>query len=442
MRPDRALLSIVLALWYLPAPCGAQDSGPQTARVPEIVEPTIPAEIDADTRLLVEGTNAFTLDLLRAIGETDSNIILSPASVSAAVGFAYRGAGGLTAEELRRVMHYPFEPERNLKASGALMDTMSFAATGRDLRTANAIWVQETVELAPAFVEDMARYAKAGLEQANFAANPDFERDRINAWVATATRDNITELLKPGDIKEETKAVLVNAIWFKADWVSPFAKEATRDEPFTALNGEASPQPLMSQRGNFRALEHGGVKAIQLPYKGGEVALVVFLPNKHDALPRFEASLTEKEMARWFERIDRAETRATILSLPRMKQRWHRDLAAQLIAMGAGSAFSDAADFMAMVRYPDRNSLKFSAVIHEATIEVDEVGSEASAATAVTMVQVISGRRGPPPPPPFIFRADKPFLFALRDLRTGLVLFMGRYVRPEPGDAGPVASNP
>lgn len=203
-----------------------------------------------------------------------------------------------------------------------------------------------------------------------------------------------------------------------------------------AIDGQKTPQPLMHQFGHFQALRRGSVSAIQLPYKGGEVALVAFLPDAHDGLPRFEEKLTAKDLAKWFDALDRTEPRETRLTLPRLKLRWGRDLADTLKAMGAPLAFSDDADFsgMANLPYPGGDpaeiGLKISHVIHEATVEVDETGSEASAATAVFVI--ISSRRiGPPPQPPFVFRADKPFLFALRDLRTGLALFVGRYVRPE-----------
>lgn len=194
----------------------------------------------------------------------------------------------------------------------------------------------------------------------------------------------------------------------------------------------------MYQFGDFRAFKRGNVSAIQLPYKGGEVALVAFLPDDHADLPRLEEKLTAKELAKWFEALEHAEPRATELTLPKFKLRWGKDFAGTLRQMGAPLAFSDMADFSLMARLPyaggdpRETGLTISHVIHEATVEVDERGSEASAATAEFMDIVISGlRRCPPPPPPFVFRADKPFLFALRDLRTGLVLFVGRYVRPE-----------
>lgn len=421
------------------APVVAQDTEPASLAATEAtIEPTISVSLDPDAKALVESTNGFSLDLLREAEARDGNLIISPASVSTAVGFAYRGAVGDTAAQLKTVMRYPFDPEQNLRASGALMATMSFSAKGRDLRTANAIWLQEGMPFNERFEQDMNAYAKAGIGRVNFQADPDGATRLVNRWVEGATSGNIAELLQPGIVTTGTRAVLVNAVWFKAEWQFPFSKEATRSEPFTAIDGTVSNTSLMHQWGRFAAFRRDDVSVIQLPYKGGEVALVVFLPDKAGALPKFEESLTPKALSRWLADLDKTAPRETVLTLPKLKLRWHSDLAGDLARMGAPIAFSDGADFSAMARlpYPGGNpeeiGLKISHVIHEATIEVDEVGSEASAATAVIMdVIVTAGRRGPPPPPPFVFKADKPFLFALRDLRTGLLLFVGRYVRTD-----------
>lgn len=436
----RLPLAAAFASAYLySSPVAAQDIEEASPAAAEAaIEPTISVSLKSDAQALVESTNAFSLDLLREADARDDNLIISPASVSTAVGFAYRGAVGDTASQLKTVMRYPFDPEQNLRANGALMTTMSLSAKGRDLRTANAIWLQEGMPFEEPFEQDMTAYAKAGIERADFRADPEAARQLVNRWVEGATIGNFDELLERGIVTTKTRAVLVNAVWFKADWQFPFNKEATRSEPFTAIDGSISTTSLMHQRGRFAAFRRDGVSAIELPYKGGEFALVVFLPDKAGALPKFEEGLTPKALSRWFADLDKTAPRDTLLTLPKLKLRWHADLAEDLKRMGAPLAFSDGADFSAMARLPfpggdpKEKGLKISHGIHEATIELDEAGSEASAATAVIMdVIVTAGRRGPPPPPPFVFKTDKPFLFALRDLRTGLLLFVGHYVRPD-----------
>jgi serpin B len=400
----------------------------------EISAPYVPAKLDADGLKIVAASNAFTLDLLRKASAPTENTILSPASVSMAVGFAYRGAAGQTARELQTALHYPFAPAENLRASKGVLDSLELSTPNRELHAANALWLQSGMPFNADFESEMASLAKAGLNRFDFKAEPEAGRLAINGWVGDTTRGKIPKLLGLGIITAGTRAVLVNALYFKANWALPFAPKATKDEPFTAIAGKKSPVALMTQRGNYQVAHKGGVKAILLPYAGGEISLAVFLPDKASGLPEFETGLTPEKLETWFKSL---EHRDTIVSLPKFSLRWNADLKDHLGEMGAPIAFSNAADFSGMAKLPYSGGdpkevgLKISHVIHGATLDVDEKGSEATAATAVIMsVIIISGRRGPPPPPPFIFRADKPFLFALRDNRTGLILFIGRYVTP------------
>jgi serpin B len=193
----------------------------------------------------------------------------------------------------------------------------------------------------------------------------------------------------------------------------------------------------MHKRSQFAVLERGGVQAIELPYDGDEVNMVVFLPHSPTGLPRFEAGLNDQKLTGWFDALDAAQPRDTILTLPKMHVERQHELKDTLSAMGAPTAFKYDADFsgMATLPYPGGNpyatGLKIAHVIHKAWLDVDEEGAEAAAATGVVMnetaVSEIVVLRSKPP---VIFRADKPFLFVLRDQRTGLVLFMGRYVAP------------
>jgi serpin B len=192
----------------------------------------------------------------------------------------------------------------------------------------------------------------------------------------------------------------------------------------------------MTVRGEYRATERGGTKAIEIPFVGDEVAMVVLLPKNAPGLQRLERELTPAEFARWVDRLEAAHSRNTVLTLPRMRLRWRQDLASTLSAMGAPTPFGDDAGFsgIAAMPYPGEIAnaigLKIKRVIHQTFFDLDEHGAEAAAATAVVMEVVVSGRSAAPPPP-FVFRADHPFLFMLRDRRTGAILFMGRYVTPE-----------
>ncbi|CDO34988.1 serpin family protein [Novosphingobium sp. KN65.2] len=429
------LVTTLAALAALPVSAMAQEAvAPASFTVQTDPYGAIKATLPPDAQGAVAGINAFSLDLYKRTISSGDNLFLSPASVSTAVALAYRGAVGKTADELRSVLHYGAAPDAYFRASAGVFATMNFSGQSRVLQTANAIWIQGGMPMKPDYLADVQSQMKAGLQRANFAATPEQARADINAWVATATHDRIAELLEKGVVTPETSTVLVNTIYWKGRWDQPFVKSETKVEPFTRLDGTKQSTPLMNQRSYFAVVKGDGVQAIELHYVGGEVSMVVFLPHSPKGLPKFEAGLTDKELGNWFTALDAAEPRDTVLTLPKMHLEYGIDFAKMLSTMGAPTAFSDDADFSGMAQLPSYSQgsevvgLKISHIIHKAWLDVDEDGSEAAAATAV-INDIVTGRRSPPPPPT-IFRADKPFLFVLRDRRTGLILFMGRYVAP------------
>jgi serpin B len=398
---------------------------------------TISVAVGPDAKTAIAGINAFSLDLYRRTLSFPENHFLSPASVSVAVGLAYRGARGVTALELEKTLHFGKPPRDYLRANGQVLDTMSFAGPLRELRTANAVWLQNGLPLLPDFEKELTTFAKAGLQRVDFRGDAKAARFRINGWVAERTRDKIKDLLQPDDATNKTRAILVNAIYWKGAWASEFDKRQTKPEPFTMLTGDRAIVPLMHQRSYFQVMERDGIKAILLPYVGYEVEMAVFLPNATKGLPAFEKNLTTGRLSKWLNGLATADQRKTDLTMPHMHVEWRQDLKNSLAVMGAPTAFSDGADFSGIATFPYAGEdpraigLKIAKVIHKAYLDVDEFGSEAAAATAVVMDVVVTARGGPPPPPPFIFRADKPFLFLLRDRRTGLILFIGRYVKAD-----------
>lgn len=430
-------IAIGAALAMSPVATIAQDAASNSAANAQ-ADPyaTIDARLPPDAQAAVTGINAFSIDLYRLGLRDGTNLFLSPASVSTAVALAYRGAAGRTADELRKVLHYAALPDAYFRASAAVFATMTFSGNGRLLQAGNAIWVQDGMPLKPDYLADIATSMKAGVQRTDFAADPEKSRVDINRAVATATHDRVARLLEPGVVTHETRGVLVNTIYWKGRWQHPFPADATLNEPFWRLGGGTQSTRLMHQRGSFVVVERNGVQAITLPYVGGEVDMTILLPRAATGLPKLEAGLTGDELARWFAMVDHAAPRDSILTLPRMHLEWQRDLKDTLIAMGAPTPFGDDADFTGMVTFPYPGSrageigLKISHVIHQARLDVDEQGAEAAAATAVMDVAVTAMRRGPPPPPPIVFRANRPFFFLLRDRRTGLILFMGRYVAP------------
>ncbi len=399
---------------------------------------TPPATPDGQVTLeqATRGSNAFALDLYREVAGEGDNLFFSPASISLAMGFAYRGADGETAGQLREVMHFPGGPTAYLPAAGALDRMMDLSGEGRELRSANAFWVSDELDLVPEFEADLRREASGSFRRVDFEADPEAARAQINRWVAGRTQDRIEELIGKGVIRRKTAAVLVNAIYWKADWLKPFYAGGTQTEPFLLADGREIETELMHSREDFRGIEKGSVKLVELPYAGEEVTMVAILPEEADGLARLEKSLTARRLEGWLEELDAAEPYDTVLTLPKLSLDWHGDLRKTIESMGAPLPFSGQANFDRMALFPqaanpDWCGLMITNVIHQANIDLDEQGSEAAAATAVVMgVIVVSSSRPRSAPPPFVFRADHPFMFLLRDKRSGAILFMGRLVDP------------
>lgn len=396
----------------------------------------IPAVLNDEGKQAIAGTNRFTLDLYKRLLSPSENVFVSPASVSTAIGLAYRGANGATANELQSALHYSASPRAYLAADASVLKTLNFSGEGRELHVTNALWIQQGLPLRADFLADIQTYAEAGLQRVDYRHDPDAARQTINRWVAAATNDRIKDLLHVPDVTATTRAALVNSIYWKGRWETGFYAGDTKSEPFAQIGGKPVMAPLMHRQASFQSVERDGIKAIQLPYAGREVAMVVLMPNSSSALPHFEEGLTAEKLARWISDLDGAYPQDTVLTLPKMHLEWRGDLVEPLKGLGAKTAFGDEADFsgMAIEPYPGEvpgaTGLKIKKVIHQTYLDVDEQGSEAAAATAVMMDVVVSGRRIPPPPPPLIFRIDKPFLFLLVDKRTNMILFIGRYVAP------------
>lgn len=278
----------MVALLALSSPAFGQDLAGDGMDAAPIVQ--VPASLDADGQAAVEGINAFSLDLYRRTLISDRNHFLSPASVSVAVGLAYRGARGTTAVELEKTLRFGKPPRDYLRANAQILETMNLSGPKREMRTANAIWLQEGMPLAPDFAADIAHFAKAGVQRVDFPANPDDARKKVNDWVAERTRNRIKDLVTPVDVTKFTRAILVNAVYWKDAWTTPFDKASTRPRPFTQMDGQKRETPMMEQRRLFQVVQRGGVKAILLPYVGGEVEMAVFLPSSAEGLPRLDRS--------------------------------------------------------------------------------------------------------------------------------------------------------
>jgi serpin B len=433
-------LLIVTALVGFAQPDAAQMVGDveaqERAMTPEEekAEQHIPAVVDADARAVVGGLNSFSAELFRAVAGKKGDLAISPASVSLAFALAHAGAKGETKADIARTLHYPANVADFGQSAGLLVKSMQFDASGRTMAVNNSIWLQSGLPVHSSYLALVERHYGAGLNRVDYVANPDVAREKINGWVADKTRGKILNLLSPAHVTKDTRSILVNTVYFKADWAQTFNKSATKVETFAQLSGKKVKLPLMHQRNHFRFAEAGGVKAVSLPYRGGETDMLVLLPNDGKGLAKLERTLTGAMLADWDSRLRGSTMPEVILTFPKFKIERSFELVPVLQGLGMEAPFSDRSDFSGMkpvnVTSSDPNdwNLKISDVVHKVFVEVEEKGTEAVAATALEQIMVTSARRNPPPPPPpKIFKADHPFLFAIRDSRTGAILFLGRY---------------
>ena len=369
--------------------------------------------------------NTFGLDLYGRLATGDGNVVVSPASIALALGMARAGAVGPTATEMDTVLHDLATNEHAAWLNA--LDTALASRTGTfddgngtpqpvTLRIANARFAQRGMKLVDTYLAALASRYGAGLRLVDYRADPEGARKTINGWVSEGTEQRIPELLVPGSITADVRLALVNAIYLKAAWLTPFTPEATLPGPFTRLDGTTVEVPMMhtSQTLGYSSAE--GWQAVELPYVGGSLAMTIIVP---DDLTAFERGLTPDRLA---EITAPAEQRPVDLHLPRFAIESKVDLAGTLAAMGMPTAFApDLADFSGMTT---EERLFISAVIHQANIDVDEKGTTAAAATAIPM------RATAVPGEPVALTVDHPFLFALRDVPTGTVLFLGRVTDP------------
>ena len=379
-----------------------------------------------DTRLahLAADNAAFALDLHQQLAvDEGGNQFFSPYSISAALAMTYAGARGETREQIRETLRYTLGEDVHpaLADMQAALETRETA--GREeldafkLRIANAAWGREGFDFDEEYLELLSAHYGAGLHRADFAGDPNGERERINQWVADRTEDRIDDLLPEGAINQLTALVLVNAIYFVANWYNEFDPEDTEPGTFTALDGTESTVPFMHQQFKAQYASVDGVEAIELPYIGGEVSMVLLLPPEGE-FEQFEQDLDADWLFEAFDDLGRANGE---ISLPKFEFETEIQLSEALSTLGMPDAFTAAADLTGMVG-DDREDLYVDEVYHDAFVSIDEEGTEATAATAVVVSLTSMPSRS------FELTFDRPFLFCIRDRPTNAILFLGRVV--------------
>jgi serpin B len=388
---------------------------------------TSPDVSPTEQALLVEGNSAFAFQLYQALKGQGGNLFYSPYSISLALAMTYAGAHGETAQQMADTLQFLLEQTRLHPAFNWLdaeLASRGEGAQGKDgegfrLNIVNAIWGQKDYEFLTEFLDVLAENYGAGLRILDFIREAEESRLIINDWISNQTERRIEDLIPEGAINELTRLVLTNAIYFNAAWAYPFIKDATADGPFYLIEGGQITVPMMKQMESFGYADGEGYQAIELPYDGGELSMVILLPEAG----QFGAFEKELEAQQVDAIIDELQSTRVTLTMPKFEFDSEFGLKDALAGMGMPIAFSpDEADFSGMT---GNRELFISDVVHKAFVAVDEAGTEAAAATAVVV-----GTTSMPVEPPVEVTIDRPFIFLIRDIETGAVLFVGRVLNP------------
>jgi serpin B len=365
------------------------------------------------------GNNQFALELFAKLRKEEGNLFCSPFSVSTALAMTSVGARGKTADEMSQVLHLPADRESAHTAFAALIQQLNAAndKRGYQLAVANALWGARGYGFKREFLDHTRKHYGAGLTELDFINETEKSRETINRWVEKETRDKIKDLLSPGILGADTRLVLTNAIYFKGDWADKFDKKATIDEQFHLAGEQKVKAPMMHRTGDYGYFENDLVQVLAMTFKGRELSMIFVLPRKNGTLPEVEAKATPENVRTWLAGIRGSEI---VVALPKFEITKKTEMADTLREMGMKSALSPSADFSGM---SEKEGLMISDVIHKAYVAVNEEGAEAAAATGVVMKATAMPVRR-------IFRADHPFLFMIRDNKSGGILFIGRVANP------------
>jgi serpin B len=390
-----------------------------------------PSVTAAESAELAAGNTAFAIDLYKAIASAPSsagaNVFFSPFSVSESLAMTYAGAGGETASQLAKTLHFTLAAARLHPAFDALdlaLASRGKAAQGTNgqpfrLHVANSLWGQKTLAFEAPFLDTLAVSYGAGVALEDFVTDAEKARVSINGWVSDQTQAKIRDLLPSGSLGTDTRFVIVNAVYFDARWATPFDPASTKDGPFHRADGTAVTVPLMHEWAELPYAEGPGWQAVSLPYDGDELSLLAILPAE-GTLAAFESALTAETLGSIVSGLGVA---GVTLTFPRFKQAPDGvSLKGLLRGLGATDAFDDTrADFTGITR---TEPLVLTDVVHKAFIDLDEQGTEAAAATGVI------GGTTSAPAKNVTLTVDRPFLFAIRDDATGAILFVGRVMTP------------
>lgn len=386
---------------------------------------TAPQFTESELQELVASQNEFANAIFLEQLDPKENLVMSPYSLYQALSMLYAGAAGETANEMRLAMRLPWEDARLHRLVNALNQQLLNSAGTKDedgqafdLKIPNALWVDKNGTFEQAFLDTLSQNYDTGLKTLDFT-DASAASDAINAWVAEQTAQKITQLAEPSMFSSDTALALTSAVYFKAAWLHPFKETATTDAPFTLLSGEQQNVPTMHLSETLDVSVTEELTKVRLPYAGGTMVMEILMPsldlwNSPDGIGQiWSGQLNNSEM----------QPEPVSLSLPKFRiETPIMDLIPALKASGMQLAFTEEADFSGI---SGDQSLYVSTIAQKAFIDVNEQGTEATAATIAVVEQKMA-----PGGEPLQISIDRPFIYQIRDTWTGTILFMGTLMQP------------
>ncbi len=373
----------------------------------------------AQTDKFKNALNAYSLDLYQNIKIEDDNMIMSPLSIYTALLIAYEGANGDTKNEFLTTLNM-LEPE-SLNSFNEFTKKLSTCSdTSNKMIISNALWVQYNLKYDKTYKEKINNRYSANFKLIDFAKNKRTV-SAINSWVSQKTQGCIKNIINSNEINEHSKLIISNAIYFSGTWKDEFDKDDTKPANFYTIKGDTSRVDFMHKTENLGYYENSEFQILRKPYKNYDNSFCIILPKKGNTLNGLENSLNNTLLNSILSKMRYPEVK---LTMPKFKLENNYSLKKTLQEMGLKLAFSPEADFSGISK---DEQLMLSKVLHKTYIEINELKTEAAAAT---IIEIEDGESGMEEPEPKVFNANHPFIFLILDNETDAIVFMGRYVKP------------